>query len=171
MLLLAATLLTLSPRPATELAAYLTGAPSEALQQVVWRESRARWQGEHLIDSHLSVHVCQRAVAVGWLASHTDCTSGGWSTRGIAGLMAAYNLRWIWLDRWPWVLDIPFVSALAAGRKYRAKCPGKAYGWCPRSRDPRHSGSGRRSAGPATVRLDLDQKVVADSYIRAITKV
>jgi hypothetical protein len=120
------------PVPAARIAAALTGASETALVQIVRRESAGQRVGVHERDAKWSEHVCRRARQVGWLGD-VDCGTGGWSTRGTAGLMAAYNLRWLGLSRWPWVLDVPAVSAVAAARKWKTVCAQarRDVTWCP----------------------------------------
>src|SRR5690606_16103584 len=120
--------LALPPVPAARLAARALDVPEQALIRIVMRESQGQRIGVHERDAWASRRACHKAVAVGWVHEGADCKTGGWSTRGPFGLLSAYQLRWVGMDRWPWVLDIPVVSAVAAARKYRAACPGD--GWC-----------------------------------------
>lgn len=122
------TLALLAPVPAARVAARAFDVPEQALVSIVMRESQGVRVGIHERDAWASKRACTKARAVGWLDGSVDC-GPGWSTRGAFGLMAAYQLRWLGLDRAPWVLDVPAVSAVAAARKYRAACPGD--GWCP----------------------------------------
>lgn len=128
-LLLAALLV--PPVPAARIAARAFDVPEAALVAIVRRESQGQRIGVHAIDAWASRRSCEKAVRVGWLAPSSECSAGGWSTRGAFGLLAAYQLRWLGLDRWPWVLDIPAVSAVAAARRYRALCPSERWRWCP----------------------------------------
>lgn len=123
----------LPPVPSARLAAQAYDVPSSALVAITRREANGQRVGIHQIDARWSRHVCRRARAVGWIASGSDCSAGGWSTRGAFGLMAGYHLRFVGLDRWPWVLDVPLVSAIAAAKKYRTACvPTRRRRWCPR---------------------------------------
>lgn len=126
-LLLAALLL--PPVPAARVAARITDTPEAELVAIVRRESRGERVGIHERDAWTSSAACRKAVRTGWLDDGVRC-GAGWGTRGSFGLLAAYNLRYIWLDCAPWVLDVPIVSAIAAARRFDALCPGDA--WCPR---------------------------------------
>lgn len=129
-LLLAALLL--PPVPAARVAARAFDVPEHELVHIVMRESLGERVGIHDIDAWASRRTCRKARRIGWLDDDVDCSLPGWSTRGAAGLMASYNLRWIGLDRWPWLLDVPLVSTVAAARRYRALCPSERWRWCPR---------------------------------------
>ncbi len=122
--------LAVPPFPAAKFAAAAFDVPTRDLVRIAMRESQGRRIGVHFPDRWASKTVCIQARNRD-LVPHDACRDhlGGWSTRGAFGLMAAYNLKWVGLDRWPWVLDIPLVSAIAAARRYRALCPRD--GWCP----------------------------------------
>lgn len=122
-------LLLLPPVPAARIAARAVGVDERALVRITMRETQGRRIGVHDRDRWASRRVCSKAKAVGQISPRSDCAISGWSTRGAFGLMAAYNLKWLGVDRWPWVLDVPAVSAIAAARRYRALCPKD--GWCP----------------------------------------
>lgn len=121
----------LPPVPAAKVAARLFDVPERDLVAVTLRESQGQRIGIHSLDRWASPRACKKARNRELLAQDVVCVGhlGGWSTRGAFGLMAAYNLHWLGLDRWPWVLDVPFVSAAAAARRYAALCPGDR--WCP----------------------------------------
>lgn len=119
------------PVSAARIAARAFDVPEAALVRIVMRESQGQRLSVHAIDGWASSRVCHKAVAAGWVHEGADCGSGGWSTRGAFGLMAGYSLHWVGLDRWPWVLDVPVVSAVAAARRYRALCPSERWRWCP----------------------------------------
>lgn len=121
--------LLLPPVPAARIAARALDVPEDALVAIVRRESAGQRVGIHAGDAWTSKPACIKAKRVGWLHDGADCDAGGWGTRGCAGLLAAYQLRWLGLDRFPWLLDIPIVSAVAAARKLEAVCPERR--WCP----------------------------------------
>lgn len=131
MLTLILTALLLPPLPAARIAARAFDVPESALVRIVMRESQGQRIGVHERDAWASKRACRKAVRTGWLHEGADCTLPGWSTRGAFGLMSAYSLRWVGLDRAPWVLDVPAVSAVAAARRYRALCPSERWRWCP----------------------------------------
>lgn len=146
--------LTPGPKDSLKLAAKWTGANYFELHHIAVRESSLHPVGIHPRDAGNSAKVYRNAVAAGWLSPstcrHHRGHKGGWSSRGIGGLMAALNLKW--LRRFgldcapPWVLDIPIVSALAMAEKHEARCwvrtrvsadkvvreidPDGAAGWC-----------------------------------------
>lgn len=126
------------PRPAATIAAWLVGRPSiaDGLRAISWRESRNTRVGVHPGDAGRSDEVHANAVRVGWL-DPANCPAhayrpGVWSTHGAWGLMAGYNLKWIGGCLPPEALDVPIVSALAAARKYVARCLPRSHdSWCP----------------------------------------
>jgi hypothetical protein len=120
--------LALPPVPAARMAARAFGVDEQALVDIASRESYGTRMGVHSRDAWTSEPACRKAVRTGWLHDGADCTQPGWGTRGAFGLLAAYNLRYLGLDRWPWVLDIPLVSAVATVRRYSDLCPGDS--WC-----------------------------------------
>lgn len=128
-LLLAALLV--PPLPAARLAARALDVPEQALVRIAMRESQGQRIGVHRRDAWASERACRKAIRTGWLHEGARCSLPGWSTRGSFGLMAAYSLRWVGLDRWPEALDVPIVSAVAAARRYRALCPSERWRWCP----------------------------------------
>lgn len=130
MIALLLTALLLPPIPAARISARALDVPEAALVAIVRRESQGQRIGVHAIDAWASRRSCEKAVRVGWLAPSSECSAGGWSTRGAFGLMSAFNLKWIGMDRWPWVLDIPAISAIAAARRWKARCPSEVDGWC-----------------------------------------
>lgn len=129
-MLLAALLQPVSPYQAARAAEARHGIPRGTLVAIVARESRGYPVAIHDRDAW------RRAVAVGWLdperCEHHRDRPGHWSTRGPAGLMAAYHVRY--LDRPcapPEVLDDPRVAAEVAARKWLAVCRGRAPDrWC-----------------------------------------
>lgn len=124
------TLALLAPVPAARMAARAFDVPESALVRIALRESQGQRVGIHDRDAWASKRACRKARAVGWLDDSVVC-GPGWSTRGAFGLNASYNLKWVGLDRAPWVLDVPAVSAVAAARRYRALCPSERWRWCP----------------------------------------
>jgi hypothetical protein len=135
--LLISALISLPPVIAVEVAENAFDIPGGALVRIMKRESRGMAISIHDRDAWASRAVCIDARRDGWLDDDVNCRKKGWSTRGIMGLMAAYNLKWLGLDRHPWILDIPIASALAAARKYRAICPSDRWRWCPRRKGSR----------------------------------
>jgi hypothetical protein len=150
------TALLLPPLPAARIAARALDVPEKALVRIVLRESQGVRVGIHERDAWASDIVYRKAVRAGWLDPQScpfhreEPTGAGregpsglaakagvprigrWSTRGAAGLMAAYNLRWLGPVACapPWVLDVPIVSAVASARRYRALCPSERWRWC-----------------------------------------
>jgi hypothetical protein len=110
---------------------------STAIAAALWRGLRrivqfiGRWVIGELVRNGARALAAYMRVRTGWLHEGADCTLPGWSTRGSFGLLAAYQLRWLGLDRAPWVLDVPIVSAVASARRYRALCPSERWRWCP----------------------------------------
>lgn len=134
MLTLLVWLLSLSPEPASRVAAHAVGRPvlQRDLVAVTRRESAGVRVGVHRCDAWASERARDAAIRTGWLPPWCDGTHRrGWSTRGAHGLMAAYHLRLLGAS-WtcaPWLLDVPILSAIAAARKHAAVCPRDR--WCP----------------------------------------
>lgn len=148
------TAMTPSPKTSIAIASKATGADYYELRSIVKRESWFQTVGVHARDAWTSGRMYQSAVRVGWLdPQHCEAHRGhqeGWGPRGIAGLSASFNLRWLAVYGLscapPWVLDVPLVSAFAAATKHNAKCwrrvkvgprkyireidPRGANGWC-----------------------------------------
>jgi hypothetical protein len=90
------------------------------LAHVCARESRCTPVGIHSGDAHHGKTVYANAVRAGWLDRGCIFHHGSperFSTRGTAGLMAGYHLRFLPGCLPPEVLDLPLVSAYVAHRK------------------------------------------------------
>lgn len=113
------------PAIAVPLGALLAGRPEFAptLERIVQRESLGRIIGAHEDDAARSREVWGRAVAVGWIDPACQPHElRAWSTRGIAGMMAAYSVHHLPGRCWsPWVLDVPLVSAWVATKRGTAR--------------------------------------------------
>jgi hypothetical protein len=115
----------LDPTAACRAAAIITGQPelADELVAISYRESRHQLVGVHLADARWSSYAYRRAVKVGWI--DPSCPfhqpGPGWATRGILGLFASYSLRYLGCVPRQ-LLDVPFVSALAAALKARDLC-------------------------------------------------
>lgn len=120
-----AILFALPPRPAAHVAAVVTGAPLRTLLHVCERESGCRALGVHRVDAGAGA-VHWRIAVRGGALHPSRCRAHAlgerareWSTRGPFGSVAAYSVRYLPapLDciAPPSVLDVPIVSALAAG--------------------------------------------------------
>ena len=91
------------------------------LAHVCERESRCLPVGIHARDAHHGRVAYRKAVARGWLDPEGCIWHHGsperFSTRGQAGMIAAYTLRHLPGCLPPEVLDLPIVSAIAAHRR------------------------------------------------------
>lgn len=128
----------LEPRLAIPLGAWLAGHPewTPTLERICARESNLQPIGVHPGDAGRSLAVWRDAVRVGWV--DPECQPHrrhAWSTRGIAGTMAAYTVRHLPIPCMPpAVLDIPIVAAYAATlRAHDRRCSDVAA--CRRWRD------------------------------------
>lgn len=96
--------LVLDPRAASHVGAALAGEPElgPTLVAIARRECRLQLCSVHPGDA--------------WMAR----TLGeGWSTRGAHGQVARYALQYApsWARSWPWVVDLPIVSAWLGARR------------------------------------------------------
>jgi hypothetical protein len=136
LLLTLARIMLLDPVGSSWLAAVVVEQPALGPELVATcrRESHCRLVGAHAQDAGVGPLMRRKALAVGWL--DPDC---GWhagdgrrfSTRGVHGMSAAYTLRFVSQCLPPEVLDVPFVSALAAARRMQAQC--RTHGACTRA--------------------------------------
>jgi hypothetical protein len=131
--------LLLDPVGSSWLAAVWVGEPQLAQELVATcrRESHCRLVGGHEQDASTGAVMRRKAMAVGWLDEECGWHAGAgrrFSTRGVHGMSAAYTLRFVGECLPPEVLDVPFVSALAAARRMQAQC--RDHGAC--SRAARH---------------------------------
>lgn len=127
----------LDPRLAIPLGAALAGHPEWApeLERICARESNLQPIGIHPEDAGRSLAVWREAVRVGWVdPACQPHRHHAWSTRGIAGTMAALTVHHVGTCLPPWVLDVPLVAAFAATRRAHDRRCGQVLG-CRRWRD------------------------------------
>jgi len=119
---------------ATTLLAILGMTPREAAENfnpklvpICHRESRCRALGIHARDAHLGRRAWENAVRVGILdpvncAHHRRRENmAEWSTSGPFGMIRAYSMHYLPMPCVaPERLDLPFVAAFVAQRRYRA---------------------------------------------------
>lgn len=105
----------------------------DRLERISWRESRHNpLVGIHVRDAMLSRRSWLGQVKLG----HLDPTcqpyvDGMWSTRGPFGLNAAVHWQYLPECYQPEILDIVFVSALVAAKKFKRRCEdAPKTGWC-----------------------------------------
>lgn len=133
----------IDPWTAAHVGAALAGRPEWGpdLVRIARRESQLRAIGIHPGDAGNSRSVWLAAVRVGWLDPQCQpYERGAWSTRGVAGTMAAFTLHHLRVPCLPpWVLDVPLVAAVAATlRAHDPRC-GQVLG-CRRWRGPLTAG-------------------------------
>lgn len=113
--------LVLDPTLAPYVGAALAGEPSFGphLARICMRESQGLPIGVHPDDAGRSRQVWTDAVRAGLVdPTCQPHERGAWSTRGIAGTMAAYTVHHLPGRCWPpEVLDLPLVAAFAATRR------------------------------------------------------
>jgi len=115
-------LITMEPREAADLFPH-----SRQLKKICYRESRCSRIGIHDIDRRLGRTAWKKAVKVGILDPET-CVfhrqredMSEWSTSGPWGMIRAYSLRYLPEPcAPPEVLDIPYVAAYVASKRYKA---------------------------------------------------
>ena len=110
----------LDPRLAIPIGAWWAGHPEWApeLERICARESNLRPVGIHPEDAGRSAAVWRAAVRVGWVdPTCQPYRPGAWSTRGIAGTMAALTVHHLGPCMPPWVIDLPLLAAVAATRR------------------------------------------------------
>lgn len=126
-------LVVFDPTTSSAIAAVMVGQPELApeLVGICRRESHCRLVGAHEADAWAGATMYRNAVRVGWLDPRCKFHHGArtrFSTRGVHGLSAAYSLHLVGGCVPPEVLDVPFVSALAAARRAREQC--RRHGAC-----------------------------------------
>lgn len=140
------------------LGAVLAGQPElgPELVDICRRESKCRIVGAHRRDVHAGSSMYRNAMRVGWLDPQCIFHHGDpdrFSTRGIHGMSAAYTLRWLACAP-PEMLDVPFVSAVAASRRAEHQC--RKHGACDRT--ARH----RQWVGP----VEYDRRLLPSDHDR-----
>lgn len=121
-------LLTPTPRASLKYAAWAVGETRterrdlhRELHSIAIRESSLRPVRGHRNDRPHAPRMWRKAKAAGWV--NPRCPESADAVRGILGLSAPYNFRWLGIDCAPaWLFDIPIVSAIAGARKHKAKC-------------------------------------------------